>query len=428
MDRNDVLVAIERAIAAGVSPIDETSDPEKGHTFGAHVRSLATVFAPSYDIIRDVMHVLEQQPDLKWLMRSFYLPGPGGGGVGILPEKVTHWLLAKSLSLPGGPSEAISALEDFSQRNATWGHRVVVVYGAYVEESIDLTGEICLLPISELQPSLGLDGLAEALGEIVYQLPMVKHDDLVLVPAICALVQRFEMSPALRVETGDGWPEWHVQHPKEFEFLERLAEALALFPDAMPQCVSKWVETEGIDAIPGLTGGLSGDFELMEVIPRRHVRLQPLDKDTVTDQLRKFMQLSRDVKQKLSTPLRRLAIANTRRNVDDRAVDLGIALEAMFGGRANSEITHKVAVRGSVFTSRKSDERLRNYKILKTAYNLRSKIVHGGQVQADQMIKSVCLPASEVVERSAVLLQLALNKVVDAGSFPNWTEVDLAIQ
>ncbi len=373
------------------------------------------------------MEVLQRQPELVPLMKSFFYSGPGGGGIGILPINIANWLLAKSISLDGGPEEALSSLENFARENSAYGFRVVAIYGVYIPEEIKLNENTRIVPVWNLPPSLGVDHLAEAIGHFVFQLPMGGEDLTERLPAISALVQRFRMSPAVVVDQAK-MPDWHGDHPGVFKELEEIGAAFGLLPGAIPQVVSQWVETDGVDAIPGLTGGSTGEFEIMEVIPRRFQWMKPLSADLVSDRLGSYMKLPSEVRRKLNTPLRRLAMVGARREPLDKAIELGICLESLFGEGDKSEIAHKIAVRGSIIVSSAKQDRIHNYRILKSAYNLRSKAVHGGEFDDSRIAyRELNLTGTDVINRAEEIARVSMNKIVDSGAIPDWTAVDLAI-
>jgi len=76
----------------------------------------------------------------------------------------------------------------------------------------------------------------------------------------------------------------------------------------------------------------------------------------------------------------RLNRAHRERDFVDRAIDLGIALEALLlhGKNDNTEITFRLSLRGALLVGRTEKERLDTYKLLTRAYRLRSTAVHSG--------------------------------------------------
>jgi hypothetical protein len=73
-------------------------------------------------------------------------------------------------------------------------------------------------------------------------------------------------------------------------------------------------------------------------------------------------------------------------------------------------------------------DRLRCYRVLKEAYSLGSKAVHGGELkEAKKAVAEEALSAQQVLRAADEYLRQALNKIVDRGEFPDWTEVDLGL-
>ncbi|MEP0321829.1 hypothetical protein [Bauldia litoralis] len=425
MDRQLILAAIDQAIARGVSSVEERNDPDSGHKFGAQVRSLTTVRAEP-EVVAIVMDALLGQPEFHWLIGrtpspddcAFYIPGPGGGGVGILPIKVANWLLAKAISLPGGPDEALSSLEAFLGSSAVTGMRVAAIWGVVVEEPAEIEQDIWLAPLDYLPPSIGRDHLDEMLPP---HLPQSQYR-----PAISCIVQVFEMDPAVR-PSGERAPAWYSEHVAAFERLEELGYATVLSPGAMPQVISRWVQTAAVDSVPGLTGGSGGEFEMLEVVPNRRMKLKPLPAADTARRMSAYATLPAAVKKDLSVALRRLSMARARRRIEDRSIELRIALEALFGGQTNMEISHKVAARAALLTSEPARRR-RSYEVLKRAYDIGSGAVHGGLVKSSgKKIAGAAMSGEQVLQEADECLRVALNLVVERGGLPDWTNVDLAL-
>jgi len=87
----------------------------------------------------------------------------------------------------------------------------------------------------------------------------------------------------------------------------------------------------------------------------------------------------------LTLALGRLAASRLRQHDEERAIDLGTALEIllMHGAKAeNSEITNKISQRGAWLIGTDGADRLAAANTIKQAYGLRSKAVHGGRLPA----------------------------------------------
>lgn len=87
----------------------------------------------------------------------------------------------------------------------------------------------------------------------------------------------------------------------------------------------------------------------------------------------------------ISVAARRFSFAHERYNSQDKIVDLLIAAEALFlcdqGGIG--ELRYRLSLRAAFFLTDDSQTRKRIFADFKTAYDLRSKIVHGGEVEKD---------------------------------------------
>jgi hypothetical protein len=77
----------------------------------------------------------------------------------------------------------------------------------------------------------------------------------------------------------------------------------------------------------------------------------------------------------------RISMSMSRDNVVDRAIDLCIALEMMLmaGSSQKAELTFRVALYGSLLLGGNSEDKKKNYELLRNVYKLRSSAVHSGR-------------------------------------------------
>lgn len=425
MDSEKIKKAVEAVISSGARVVDETQG-ENGYTFGAQVRSVATVTVDSNEAMVSLANILLEQEDIGWVMKSYFCPY-AGGGVGVLPIKVANWLVARSLIMDGGIDRAIARLCEFARSNEVEANRVLIVYGVCTEERLEITSDISVVPINELQPSIGFDGLASVLGDVVFHLPLVRSGDGNLPrPALSAIVQKFSMNPVLVSDVSEALS-WQKNHDKEFSRLESIAMAMTLAGDFGPQVISRWVEPIGLASVPGLTGGASGELSFMEIVPQANAWVERVDPGLMAGRVKAFLSIDNATRDKIYTPLRRLATAKARRSESDRSIEIGIALEAVFGEtNSKTEMAHKTALRCALFVS-KHEEREFVFKLIKALYEMRSMVVHGGKNVKSLNVCGVSLEASEINNKAMFFLRCALNKIVDNGGFPNWTYIDLGI-
>jgi Apea-like HEPN len=108
----------------------------------------------------------------------------------------------------------------------------------------------------------------------------------------------------------------------------------------------------------------------------------------------------------LTFALRRFADAHARTRDEDRIVDYWIALESMFS-KESTEVTYRVSMRAARFIGGTADERGELRERLKRSYGVRSKIVHGGRVDARRL--------HEVEQHTIEPLRLALLRWLETG-------------
>lgn len=134
-------------------------------------------------------------------------------------------------------------------------------------------------------------------------------------------------------------------------------------------------------------------------------------------QYRAFSATDRDA---LTIAMNRVGASLKKRTIVDRAIDLGIGLEAMLlhsigNEKDRGELRYRAAVRGAVFLGNKSADRKDVYEIIRAAYNLRSAAVHTGRLDP----KNTERDTETLSKASQIACQMAL-KLIENGRFPNW--------
>lgn len=130
-----------------------------------------------------------------------------------------------------------------------------------------------------------------------------------------------------------------------------------------------------------------------------------------------FQHSDKDV---MRVSLDRLSQAIRRQSVVDKAIDLGIALEVMLlhriGENDRGEMRFRSSIRGATFLGGKKSERLKTFKLLKDAYDLRSRAVHSGVLKKAKKGS----PPEKVLEDTAGTCARIARKLIRRGLFPDW--------
>ena len=103
----------------------------------------------------------------------------------------------------------------------------------------------------------------------------------------------------------------------------------------------------------------------------------------------------------------------------EKSIDVRIALEALFcKGEANTELSLRLALRGTWYLGNDASERVQYFETLKKAYGICSKAVHTGFLK-NEISTRVLLSNAQDICRKALLKRL------DEGGEPDWPRLVL---
>src|SRR5262249_7711784 len=86
----------------------------------------------------------------------------------------------------------------------------------------------------------------------------------------------------------------------------------------------------------------------LEILPSTSADYPALDASEAQALIQGFLALNEDTQQKLRMALQRLNLAQRRRGIGDRAVEVCIALEILLGDEGGSDVNHKVTIRSAL--------------------------------------------------------------------------------
>jgi len=138
---------------------------------------------------------------------------------------------------------------------------------------------------------------------------------------------------------------------------------------------------------------------------------------------KQFKSLSEKKQRLFRVPLGRLNSAIRRHSPVDSAIDIGIALEALFLSDLNEdhgELTFRLRVRGAKYLSNSFDSRIAIYRSLGLLYRLRSIAVHTGILPNEIDGHNV----NEILKQGYNIISKALIKMINIGS-TDWTRLVL---
>jgi hypothetical protein len=146
---------------------------------------------------------------------------------------------------------------------------------------------------------------------------------------------------------------------------------------------------------------------------------EELDAARITDLVAKYLALEGGpFRSSLKIAIERLRLAPTHGWYHERAMDLGIALEATLWagdtGTYQGELAHRFMVRGTFLKGGNRDLRRSTAKDLKAFYGIRSRVAHGGESPHGDEQKQA------VIDRCLELCFDLITELIERGEPPDW--------
>jgi hypothetical protein len=130
----------------------------------------------------------------------------------------------------------------------------------------------------------------------------------------------------------------------------------------------------------GPFGGSGGGVHMYDVIGRHQTTLTQEHREPLLSALADFQALPDKEQQRFRRILGRLSQGKRRFEIEDKIMDLGIALEMLLlrDNPHREQLALTFRLHGAWLVSAATEERLQNYKILQDLYDNRSRVAHTG--------------------------------------------------
>lgn len=350
------------------------------------------------------------------LARYFGMDSDGHIFVRSSPAGAGSWqarLISSRLVARARFRDASSVLSEFEAafaENAAEVQEVVAIWGLHPSASFEVRAGIYLAPLSSIPPSPPRDIL---LGIPTYT-DFREEEGAFHVRARpkAALVHSFKFSPVVSAAR-DSLPMAPRTLVRQEEMLD-IARCLTLIAPRAIQQIGSWFQIEQSHPLVGGVGGWGG--QAITWGQQFSVEPEDIDPAQVRTLVDGYFALPAKDRQRLRIVLDRLNAAKLPRTAEDRAVDLGVSLEALLfnPGDVPAEISLKFKMRGTVLATDDPDERRGVFRLLDRLYTLRSTAAHGAvfdpadeSVEAD--LREGASLASRLTRRVLVLRRIPEN-------------------
>ncbi len=301
------------------------------------------------------------------------------------------------------------------------GGALKIVYGVVCEESIRLSEDIVLMPISQLPPSSALERFI-AMHDRSFGEPGLHG---IVIPPSAALYRRGVIES---LGTAADVPYTTPPAVSWFRELDVAALLLALIPNCVPLEAAHWFNYDDLDVEMlcqlGISRRGSESFP-----PGRLVQPPQVTPESVAGLLPDYYALDKKGKDRLELALHRLIRSRCHLAPGDRAIDLAIALEVLFMNADRDEHAHKIATRVARLVRTSLDDRHIAFTQVKRLYDLRSSMVHNGSAKDSCNVNGVKVSASELVDAVDLLCVAAMRKFLEARRLRDqgdWWNIELA--
>ena len=344
------------------------------------------------------------------------LEGVFAHGVGkVSLAAIAQWALAEARR--SDPMTAADKIIKFAALTEINAMAVLALTGLMLERRISLTRDITLLPFEELPLSIQKDAFSQVGASF--------HSSHRVQSATAALATSFKISPVFysKPETVRPTRKEMETNFERFKILQNIAHCLVLVGPCPVFQMGTWIQMAD-ERVPPTS---SGFWQPSMVAPSSpHFMLpRPLDVGEAVAIVNQFVNCPLPLQASLGIPLERLGRSLWQPSLADRAIDLGVAIEAVLGHDLEpGEILYKISRRGAWLLPGALEDRIDRSRLIVNVYALRSKAVHTGSIR--HLEKKLAGPnknTAQILEGGARLCSLLIKEVVKLGRWPNWEEI-----
>lgn len=173
----------------------------------------------------------------------------------------------------------------------------------------------------------------------------------------------------------------------------------------------------------GYFGGSGGGSPIFDVSTLTLSKISAASAQTINSMFFHFQLKSEPEKARLQLILSRLSQAKRRIQVEDKMLDLGIALEMLLlDDNEKDQLSLQFRLRGSWLIGQSSQDRIERWNLLQEIYNARSSVAHTGTLHKNNPIKIQKI--REALPKYLDLAEAIFRKIIISGT-PVWRDLVL---
>ncbi|MBL8372843.1 MAG: hypothetical protein JNK28_15765 [Burkholderiaceae bacterium] len=400
------LTSLVQSLAATACPPEQVHGLNLDSSFAKWL--LANYVSEVGGEVKTLANALRSEESLSRLAQGNVSASPGSNLTTDQYSAAAHWLLAQARVRDG--ESALSELKAFVSSNCFELTEVLVLWGVLPTTPVQITDTIQLVPLRELHDSQPKDFF---LG--IKDTPHTQALSLGAPRPTAALIK-----PRIHCPFPDSASDLRRNSEPHTRSLLSIARCL---PAALKTSVchlAHWYEANPSTPFVGGVRGWSG--QAFEHAFTRLPGATNIDSDRLRAFVTAFLALDARVSNRLSVPLDRLNRALRQHSATQIAIELGISIESLLTDDRPSDapisfvLRQRAALLGSNIPSQRR-ELLHSFRRL---YELRSKAVHGHDIDDDRDTADSSKGNTAFLMARAIEVAAMIEQIVMRGAFPDW--------
>lgn len=340
------------------------------------------------------------------------------------------WLVSRAKEID--PESAVSDLNRFLEAKFLPGQEVLVISGLRLAHEFHLGRGITLVPFHLLEAtssrnSFLLDQQGSKVSRHPDGTPILSamestltwseiHLDSHLPTA--ALKIRHEFAPKLN--PSDAQRETTLKRDE----LEEICLLLSLVRSSAIFRLAYWCQMEEWIPCVGGAGSYNTYWQYRTCAPSHALDVR--DEEAMSALVKDYFNLTDRVRERLQISIHRFNAALAFVSIEDAAIDLGIALEALLLGdlQPNDQISLAFRLRGAWLVGTTTSERADARDVLNQIYSLRSQAAHGKKISASIRFRNEEVSAGDfLMNHGLPLCARGIRLVIARGGVPDWNSL-----
>jgi len=360
------------------------------------------------NIRTELLHVAKKCPEMDIFDGKMFNCGSCSQRVEL--DQIVGWLLYSTHE--NGVETTLGALSNYVELKGNPVYEIQLVSGIEIKDKTDLTVDTQLVPYEKIPACWQKDNFSPD----SYEFPDNKFCSR------AAIVRELLVTPKSYLQG-----ESIKQTTKCDINVYDICHILTLVGPSAPHPTVHWTILDKSVPIK-VEPGFSGDLNYRAYSCYKY---KPDDSSFAVNLISSFASLNKHLRDTLLLSIRRLNSAQTRNSLEDKAIDLGIALEVLLlnDNKPNDPISLPFRLRGAwLLGDDGSRSRKKVCDLLKAIYDCRCKAVHGGKMKKSKYkIDGHDMQLTELMEEGFGLCADLSTRIIKAGRFPKWEELILDV-